>query len=159
MLWCLILIGAYLTRLSRNTFSWIPGQQVTNLHGTDFEQERVPGVLRDAVFEQSFAARPKYNIRLPHGPSNQVKHIENFKFFDNERFRKNYQANLHTAWIENNNWQLDVTQKGIMNGFAVPHDPEDNYRAIANFGKRSALRFINTPGTRNYFVPEITNLI
>lgn len=134
-MWCLLLLGAYLSKKSKNSSigKWFPGEKVDRLYGSDFEDMELPRELHQDVFEKSFAARSQNDIRLPFGANPQVKHIENFQFFDNERFRKNYQAHLHTAWIENNDWRLDKTTNSILTQYSKPHNPEKSYERIGQY--------------------------
>lgn len=152
MLWCLVLLGALLTRKSTG-FRLFPGERMERLFGSDFEDIGLPGALRDDFTEKSFAGRSQNDIRLPFGANPQVKHIENFRFFNNDRFRYNYQANLHTAWIENQDWRLDPTTNGPLTQYSKPHNPEDSYGKIDKFcRKRASQRAgLSPPVCSDYF--------
>lgn len=136
MIWCLLLLlGGYLTRRSGGSFQWFKSEKMDRLYGTDFEDVRLPNALRDDFFEKSFPARSQHNIRLPHGPNPQVKHVENFRFFDDDRFRNRYQMNLHEMQVENQDWRLDDTTFGVLNSYMKNHNPENSYGKIGQFSK------------------------
>ena len=83
--------------------------------------------FREEWNAQSFAGRPQTEVRNPFGPNPDQKYIQEMDFFDNEYYQKNYQLNLKTVRIDNQDWRLDLTTNSVLNNYPQqPHLPEDN---------------------------------
>jgi hypothetical protein len=85
---------------------------------------------------QSFAGRPQFEIRGPYGPNPDQKYIQDQSFFDNDYYQKRYQKDKFQMDIKNQDWRLDPTTFGTLNGnYAIPHQPEDNLAYIKEFAE------------------------
>jgi len=99
--------------------------------------------FRDWYTEQSMAARPQVDLRLPFGPNPQQKYIQEMQFFDNPYYVDQYQKHLTTARISNQDWRLDTTTNGILSSWPQkPHQPEDNLHKIKSFADQNTLNNI-----------------
>lgn len=99
----------------------------------EYVAKTYPLRMQDEDFNNQMFGRTALDVRNPFGPNSQQKTIQEMKFFDNRKYQKQYQSNLHEMLIENQDWRLDYTMSSHINNYAQPHQPENNVMKMKSF--------------------------